>query len=133
MNRRICALVCLTLSSQLHGQKVTEQPTSQIIFYRSGTIIGAALGCSVKENGDQLAQLGAGRYQALEFKPGRHTFVNRSGGLDVDLKPGERRYVACKIKAGFFSGTPSLSVSDEATFLKKLPSLKPTEENKIPL
>jgi hypothetical protein len=104
-----------------------ESDKSQIVFWRQGTILGAAIGCSVFQNGEKLLELGAGRYQILDIKPGTHVFTNRSGGMEVTTASGQRRFVQCKITSGMFAGTPTLSISDESTFAKRLPKLKPQE------
>lgn len=33
----------------------------QIVFFRTGTIMGAAMGCAVNEGGQKVSSLGAGR------------------------------------------------------------------------
>jgi hypothetical protein len=98
---------------------------SQIVFYRLSTMVGAVYGCSVFEKGTKILELGRGRYQVADFEPGRHTFTNRSGGIDVFLEPNERRFVMCKVTGGGLTFTPQLSITDEAAFMKRFPKLKP--------
>lgn len=37
----------------------------QIVFFRTGTLMGAAMGCAVNENGQKISSLGSGRYFVL--------------------------------------------------------------------
>jgi hypothetical protein len=97
---------------------------SQIVFYRLSTIVGAVYGCPILEKGTKISELDRGRYQVVGFEPGRHTFTNRSGGIDVFLEPNERRFVMCKVTGGGLTFTPQLSITDEASFMKQLPKLK---------
>ena len=88
-------------------------------------MLGAVYGCSVFVKGAKILELDRGRYQVADFEPGRHTFTNRSGGIDVFLEPNERRFVMCKVSGGGLTFTPQLSITDEAAFMKRFPKLKP--------
>jgi hypothetical protein len=122
--------VALAISVSASAAEAIAPPSAgkgQIVFYRLSTIFGGAMGCSVFRNGEKLLELGIGRYRVMEIEPGQYTFTNRSGGLEVAVAPNERRYVMCKITTGVFTGTPTLSISDEASFQRRLPNLKPSK------
>lgn len=91
----------------------------QIVFFRTGTIIGAALGCSVNEKGQKISSLGSGKYFILVTEPGRHEYMVKSEAKDVlalEVEADETQYALCKIKMGMMVGRPDLSPSTEAAF-----------------
>ncbi|PLK25606.1 DUF2846 domain-containing protein [Novosphingobium sp. TH158] len=93
----------------------------QIVFYRTGTIMGAAMGCSVNEKGQKISSLGAGRYFILVTDPGRHEYMVKSEAKDflaLQVEPDETQYAMCKIKMGIMAGRPDLQPSTEADFIK---------------
>jgi len=91
----------------------------QIVFYRTGTIMGAAMGCAVNENGQKISSLGSGRYFILVTSPGRHEYLVKSEAKDVlalEVEPDETQYAMCRIKMGIMAGRPDLRPSTEAEF-----------------
>jgi len=93
----------------------------QIVFFRTGTIVGAAMGCSVNEKGQKISSLGAGRYFILVTEPGRHEYMVHSEAKDIlalNVEPDETQFAMCKIKMGIMAGRPDLSPSTEADFVK---------------
>ncbi|MFY7837897.1 MAG: DUF2846 domain-containing protein [Novosphingobium sp.] len=93
----------------------------QIVFYRTGTIMGAAMGCAVNEKGQKISSLGSGRYFILVTEPGRHEYTVKSEAKDVlalEVESDETQYAMCKIKMGIMAGRPDLRPSTEAEFLK---------------
>ncbi|KPF93581.1 hypothetical protein IP81_02310 [Novosphingobium sp. AAP83] len=93
----------------------------QIVFYRTGTIMGAAMGCAVNEGGQKISSLGAGRYFVLVTEPGRHEYTVKSEAKDMlalEVESGETQYAMCKIKMGIMAGRPDLRPSTEAEFRK---------------
>ena len=95
---------------------------AQIVFFRPGTIIGAALGCTVHENGREVARLGAGKYYVITEEPGKHVFSTRGQAADtlnLETEADETYFVKCKIGNGTISGAAQLEPSDRETFAKK--------------
>ncbi|MEP7222067.1 MAG: DUF2846 domain-containing protein [Novosphingobium sp.] len=93
----------------------------QIVFYRTGTMMGAAMGCSVNEKGQKISSLGSGKYFILVTEPGRHEYMVKSEAKDflaLEVEPDETQYAMCKIKMGMMSGRPDLRPSTEAEFVK---------------
>lgn len=93
----------------------------QVVFYRTGTIMGAAMGCAVNENGQKISSLGSGRYFILVTEPGRHEYMVKSEAKDflaLEVEADETQYAMCKIKMGIMSGRPDLRPSTEAEFVK---------------
>ena len=106
----------------------------QVVFYRTGTIVGAAISCNVRENGVMVGPLSAGKYFVAPFTPGKHQFTTKSEATDtlnLEIEEGETQYVNCKIGAGFAAGRPNLSPVDKAMFDAKHAKLKlRTEEER---
>lgn len=93
----------------------------QIVFFRTGTIMGSAMGCAVNEKGQKISSLGAGRYFILVTEPGRHEYTVKSEAKDVlalQVEADETQYAMCKIKMGIMAGRPDLRPSTEADFVK---------------
>lgn len=98
----------------------------QIVFFRSGSIIGGALGCAVHENGEKVSSLGAGTYFIMVTDPGKHEFTVKSEAKDVlalEVEPDETQYASCRIKMGIMVGRPDLRPATEADFRKLSPSM----------
>jgi hypothetical protein len=91
----------------------------QIVFFRSGTIMGAAMGCSVNESGQKVSSLGVGRYFVMVTEPGRHEFTVKSEAKDVlalEVEPDETQFASCSIKMGLMAGRPDIKPATEAEF-----------------
>ncbi|MFO6448520.1 hypothetical protein ACLBKU_15405 [Erythrobacter sp. NE805] len=97
----------------------------QVLFYRTGGLSGAALGCAVFDVGaaDKLSSLGAGKYFILVSEPGPRSFTVKSletkDALTLEIEPDETQFVRCKIKAGFMSGRADIAPSTEKEFREK--------------
>lgn len=127
---RLAALAALSLvisGTAIAGDKapvrIPPPPPGkgQIVFYRTGTIMGAAMGCAVNEKGQKISSLGSGRYFILVADPGRHEYMVKSEAKDVlalEVEDGETQYAMCKIKMGIMAGRPDLRPSTEADFVK---------------
>lgn len=99
----------------------------QIIFFRPGSIVGAALGCTVHEDGKQVARLGSGKYYLVVATPGKHLYNTKAENVDqltLEVEEGETYFVKCKIGMGVVAGRPNLSPTDRATFEKKAKGMK---------
>lgn len=98
----------------------------QVVFFRPGSMMGAALGCTVHEGEPQIARLGSGKYFVIPAAPGKHDFSTRGEATDrltVEVEAGETYFVRCNIGMGMMSGRANLSPSDEAAFAKKAKGL----------
>jgi hypothetical protein len=104
----------------------------QIVFFRSGTIMGAAMGCSVHQNGQKISSLGAGKYFVMVADPGRHEFSVQSEAKDLlalEVEPDETQFAACKIKMGIMAGRPDIRPATEAEFrAQKNPKMVDAED-----
>lgn len=119
--------------AQAEGEfKIPTPPAGkgQVIFYRTGGISGAALGCAVFDVGaeDKLSSLGAGKYFVLVSDPGPRSFTVKSletkDAMTLEIEEGETQFVRCKIKSGFMSGRADIAPSNESEFRSKYKTAK---------
>ncbi|MDB5703977.1 MAG: hypothetical protein JWN66_1093 [Sphingomonas bacterium] len=99
-----------------------EAGKGQIIFYRPGSMMGMALGCTVHEGDAEVARLGSGKYWVQSVAPGKHAYFTEGEAkdtLNLEIEPDETYFVKCKIGMGVMSGRANLSPSDRAEFAKK--------------
>lgn len=99
----------------------------QVIFYRTGGFIGAAISCNVREDGKLVGGLSGGKYFVSVFEPGKHVLTTKSEAkdtLNMEIESNETYYVRCTIGAGVMAGRPNLSPVDKAAFDEKSGGLK---------
>lgn len=103
----------------------------QVVFYRPGSMMGMALGCTVREgegaDEKQIARLGSGKYWVHQADPGKHSYRTESevtDTLNMEVEPGETYFVKCKLGFGIAAGRPNISPSDQAEFATKAKGLK---------
>ncbi|WP_310497017.1 DUF2846 domain-containing protein [Sandarakinorhabdus sp.] len=116
-----------TLPAPAEGQ-------GQVLFWRSGTVVGGGMGCGVNIGKERISALGAGHYFILPLPPGAHQFNAKSEAkdvLNVEVKPGETSYVKCTIKMGIMVGRPNLSPSTAEEYEKKRGDLKYVDSDDI--
>lgn len=97
-----------------------------VVFYRPGSMFGAALGCTVHEGGQELARLGSGKYYTVVAEPGTHQYFTEGEATDkinVEVEADETYFVRCNIGMGVMSGRANLSPADAATFATKAKGL----------
>lgn len=92
------------------------EPKGSVIFYRGESIMGAALGCPVRYEGNTIVDLDPGKYLEWKVRPGRYVLLNKTASVEVTVEDGKASYVRCVIKTGFMSGRSDLQLSDRATF-----------------
>ncbi len=95
---------------------------AQIVFWRPGTIIGGALGCTVREGDAEVARLGAGKYWVHVTDPGKHAYSSRgekTDTLNMELEDGETYFVRCSIGGGVMVGGAQISPVERAEFEKR--------------
>lgn len=99
----------------------------QVVFYRPGSLMGAALGCTIYDNGKQIARLGSGKYWVHAAEPGKALYNTKAENVDqlnMEIEPGETYFVKCKIGMGVMSGRPNISPATVAEFSGKAKGLK---------
>ena len=99
---------------------------AQVVFFRPGSIMGAALGCTVHEGSAELARLGSGKYYVVAAEPGKHEYFTEGEATDrlaLEVEADETYFVKCKIGLGVVAGRANLSPSDQAAFAEKAKGL----------
>lgn len=97
-----------------------------VVFFRPGSMMGAALGCTVHEGEAELARLGSGKFYAVAAEPGKHLYFTQAettDRLNLEVESGETYFVRCKLGMGIVAGRPNLSPSDRAEFAGKAKGL----------
>jgi hypothetical protein len=118
------APVAITTKSGTLGEP--QGGTGQVVFFRPGSIMGAALGCTVHEDDKEVARLGSGKYYVVSATPGKHLYFTKGEATDklnLEVEDGETYFVKCNIGMGIVAGRANLSPSDRATFAKKAKGL----------
>lgn len=102
----------------------------QVVFFRPGRMVGAALSFTIREGETPLTKLGNGRYFIHVADPGPHAFEVKSEVTDtinMEIDEGETYYVQNSIGIGVVMGRPNLTPTDQGTFEKFQKSLKPAK------
>lgn len=123
----------LPLIAMFAAVEVPQPPAdaAQVVFFRSGTIVGGAISCAVHENGTKLTSLPPGKYAILNVTPGAHDYVVASEAKDtwkIDAQPGQTYYAKCTVGMGIMAGHPHLNSSSEAEFTRMSEKLVPAKK-----
>jgi hypothetical protein len=105
-----------------------EAGKGQVVFFRTGGLMGAAISCNVRdEAGVMVGALGGGKYFVVQLDPGKRTFTTKSEAkdtLNMEIESGETYYVRCTIGMGVMAGRPNIAVVEKAVFDEKSKGLK---------
>jgi len=106
----------------------------KIVMYRGSSVVGAAVGCPIRYKGQDVVELGRGRYAEWSVPAGRYILTNHTASVEVAVDPGETRYVRCMIKMGMLTGRADLQIVDEESFNEHRTQfeLKPVNSISIP-
>jgi len=99
----------------------------QIVFFRKGGLVGAAIVYKVREGEAALGTLSPGHYFVSVVDPGRHTYTVHSevkDNLTLEVDDGETYYVQGTVQMGMLVGRPAITPSDQHTFDMLYPKLK---------
>lgn len=135
------AVVMATPSAAVAGDKEAAPATipapkpgmGQVVFFRPGGM-GAAIKCTVREDGKMVGRVSGNRYWVVDVAPGTHTYTAKSEATDtvnVQVEPDETTFVKCKISMGIMVGRPNLSPSTQEEWDKSAAKMKPMEAEKI--
>lgn len=94
----------------------SSEDDGTIIMYRQGSIMGAALGCPIRHKGEEIVELGRNKFAEWQVPPGSYILTNKTSSIEVNVSPGQTKYVRCVIKSGMFTGRADLQIVDEDTF-----------------
>jgi hypothetical protein len=125
--RKYILIAFAVTSTPAIAQEVSAH--GKIVMYRPGSIVGSAVACPIRYEGREVVELGRNKYAEWIVAPGRYILMNKTAGLEVNVEPGETRYVRCAIKAGLMSGRADLQMSDEVSFREKFHEFERKEIN----
>ena len=108
----------------------------QVVFFRSGSMMGAAMGCTVNQGTSKdktkITSLGNGRYSIVVAEPGKQDYWvknEKKDAMTLLVEEGETQYVRCKIKMGLMSGRPDIAPSTAEEFAEKSDGLKLVDDD----
>lgn len=99
----------------------------QVIFYRPGSLMGAAIRCTVRRDGAMVGRSNNGKYFAYVTEPGTAKFTTATEATDtinLEVEADETQYVRCKIGMGVMAGRPNLIPSTKEEFDTKATKVK---------
>lgn len=117
----------VTITTKSGALPAPKAGMGEVVFFRPGSLMGAALGCTVHEDDKEIARLGSGKYYVVDAAPGKHLYFTKGEATDklnLEVEDGETYFVKCNIGMGVVSGRANLSPSDRETFAKKAKGLK---------
>ncbi|WP_445326760.1 DUF2846 domain-containing protein [Sphingobium sp. AN558] len=88
----------------------------KIILYRGSSLGGAAIACPIRYKGEQIIELGRGKYAEWHVPAGSYILTNKTASIEVNVAAGQTKYVRCQIKAGIMSGRADLQIVDQESF-----------------
>lgn len=88
----------------------------KIVMYRSGTVSGLANACPIRFKGREIVELGRGKYAEWPVPAGSYILTNHTSSVEVNVAPGQTRYVRCAMKMGIFTFRADLQIVDEESF-----------------
>ncbi len=119
----------------LAGVQIPAPPAGkgQIVFFRPGRFIGAAVSWKLLDGTAELGKVGNARYLVVTLEPGAHDLVmdfGTKGKLRMEVDPDETYYIECGIAMGALLNHPDLIPSTQAGFDAIVAKLKPAKAAK---
>lgn len=83
-----------------------------VCFYRSSSLVGAAIHPSLFIDDANIGSLGRGQKFTYTVSPGKHRIRStaKDSGIDLDAKAGETYYVRLNLKMGFLKGRGTVTL-----------------------
>ncbi|WBQ17482.1 hypothetical protein [Sphingobium yanoikuyae] len=97
-------------------QPTPAQAGGKIVMFRVGSIMGAGVGCPLRYKGQEVVELGRNKFAEWPVPAGSYILTNKTASVEVNVMPGQTKYVRCTIKPGFMSGRADLQIVDAETF-----------------
>lgn len=90
----------------------TSAPEATVCFYRSSSLVAAAIHPSLFIDGANIGSLGRGQKFTYTVSPGKHRIRStaKDSGIDLDAKAGETYYVRLNLKMGFLKGRGTVTL-----------------------
>lgn len=96
-------------------QAVVPAP-GKIVIYRPSSMIGLGVACPVRYKGQEIVELGRGKFAEWIVPAGRYILNNKTSSVEATVEPGGESYIRCTIKPGFMTGRADLQIVDRESF-----------------
>lgn len=112
------AYAIIALAAASLAQAASAPPTAggKIVLYRGSSIAGAAVGCPIRYKGQEIVELGRGKYAEWAVPAGRYILTNKTSSVEVSVDAGETRYVRCAMKMGMLTARADLQIVDAESY-----------------
>ena len=110
------ALLALAAVGEPPPANGDDNENGTIIMFRSRALMGAGVACPIRIKGVEVVELGRGKYFEMPVEPGRHILTNKTSSVEVNVEPGETRYVRCQMASGFLSARAKLEIVGPESF-----------------
>jgi hypothetical protein len=119
-----------------NGVQIPAPPAGkgQIVFFRPGRFIGAAVSWKLLDGTTELGKVGNARYLVVTMEPGLHDLVmdfGTKGKLRIEVDAEETYYIECGIAMGVLVNHPDLIPSTRDGFDSISAKLKPAKTAKL--
>lgn len=102
--------------AQIDATPSNSSPMGKIIVYRQGAMMGMGLGCPIRYRGKEIVELGRNKFAEWPVPAGNYVLTNKTSSVDINVNPGQIKYVRCVIKTGMLTGRADLQIVDAETF-----------------
>ena len=96
--------------------EIAAPAMGKIIMYRPSAIMGMGLACPIRFKGQEIVELGRGKFAEWHVPAGSYILANKTASVEVNVFPGQTKYVRCQIKPGFMTGRADLQIVDQESF-----------------
>lgn len=105
----------------------------KIVFYRQQSIMGLGVACPIRYKGQELVELGRGKYAEWEVPAGSYIVNNKTSSVEVNVTAGQTKYVRCQIKSGFLTARADLQIVDQESYTPYANAFEKKEIAVIPI
>jgi hypothetical protein len=100
----------------LAAPAVAQDAPGKIVIYRPSTVVGLATACPVRYKGREVVELGRSKFTEWTVPAGSYILTNKTSSVEVNVHPGETRYVRCNMKLGLLTYRADLQIVDAESF-----------------
>ncbi len=85
-------------------------------MFRPSSIMGMGLACPIRYRGQELVELGRGKFAEWVVPAGSYILGNKTASVEVNVVAGHSKFIRCQIKPGFMTGRADLQIVDQESF-----------------
>lgn len=94
----------------------TAPAMGKIVMYRPSALMGMGLACPIRYKGQEIVELGRSKFAEWAVPAGSYILANKTASVEVNVFPGQTKYVRCQIKPGFMTGRADLQIVDQESY-----------------